>query len=156
MLCKIQQFNQHSNFGIQAADPTATPFALLVTTNTGSITLYIPRTYTGALTMRQGFGFAKLSPALESRVHTFSDIEGNCVCFVGDFRQAGFGQGGGAGDRRQEGAGGWRGNAIELVSVHGSIRVSYVDDETRGEGVMSVMAPTSSGTGFWSNLLTGW
>lgn len=89
-------------------------------------------------------------------MHTFPDIEGNCVCFVGDFRQAGFGQGGGAGDRRQGGAGGWRGNAIELVSVHGSICVSYVDDETRGEGVTSVLPPDNSGTGFWSNLFTGW
>lgn len=141
---------------LQAADPVATPFALLVTTDTGSITLYIPRTYTGALTIRKSYGSVKLSPALEARVQTFSDIKGKRVCFVGDFRQAGFGQGGAADKPKQEGIAEWRGNAIDVGSVHGSIRVSYVDDETRGEGVTSVLPLPGSGTGFWSKLFTGW
>lgn len=141
---------------VQAADPIATPLALLVTTDTGSITLYIPRTYTGALTIRKTYGSVKLSPALEARVQTFSDIKGKRVCFVGDFRQAGFGQGGAADKPRQDGIAGWRGNAIDVGSVHGSIRVSYVDDETRGEGVTSVLPLPGSGTGFWSKLFTGW
>jgi len=153
----VEVTNAHGSVKLQvAADPTNTPFALLVSTDTGSITLYIPRTYTGALTIRKGYGSVKLSPALESRLQTFSDIKGKRVCFVGDFRQAGFGQGGGAVEGEQEGTGGWRGNAIEVGSVHGSIRVSYVDDETRAEGVMSVLPFTSSGTGFWSKLFTGW
>lgn len=145
---------------MQAADPTTTPFALLASTTNGSITLYIPRTYTGPLTIRKGNGSVKLSPALEARVQTFSDIKGKRICFVGDFRQAGFGQSQGGTvieqEQEQDGSGEWRGNAIEVGSANGSIRVSYVDDETRAKDETSVLPFTSCGPGFWSKLLSGW
>lgn len=95
-------------------------------------------------------------------MQTFSDIKGKRVCFVGDFRQAGYGktqtQGGAAAEQEQEpdGSGEWRGNAIEVGSGNGSIRVSYVDDETRAKDETSVLPFTSSGPGFWSKLLSGW
>ncbi|EJD51047.1 hypothetical protein AURDEDRAFT_112071 [Auricularia subglabra TFB-10046 SS5] len=95
------------------------PIALKVTSaNSTNIALEIPRSFNGPLTIQSRSGNIKFSPALEPMVATFSDYAEVRKCFIGNFKELGFGQGA------------WEGSALELHSKTGKISMRFVDEPT--------------------------
>lgn len=72
--------------------PSSRPFSLAARSHNGSITLAIPRTFTGPITLitsRGGSQTSQLSPDVRARAVVFSDVDGRRACFVGDVREYG-------------------------------------------------------------------
>jgi len=119
------------------------PFVLNIIADKGDVSLEIPRSFTGPLTMefdRRGGG-ATFSSALQPRVATFYDVDELRKCFVGDFSSSGFGQGE------------WTGSSIN-IKAREKVRMRYID-----EGLSAPMsnspyeaqssASSSSSRGWW-------
>ncbi|EJD51044.1 hypothetical protein AURDEDRAFT_160188 [Auricularia subglabra TFB-10046 SS5] len=84
--------------------------------HSGQVSLEIPSTFRGPMTIHNGNGNVKFSSALDPLVATFSDVDKVRKCFIGDFKQLGFGQGA------------WEGSALEIHSLHGSVKLRFADE----------------------------
>jgi len=97
------------------------PFQLIAHSTNGNITLQLPRSFQGPITMSLGHGSVKFSKEIEKNL-TFFD-ESNCVrhYFVGNFSRW-----------VDLGGEGWTGDEAIIESKHGGVKIHYKDDVTGG------------------------
>ncbi|KAJ7048231.1 hypothetical protein C8F01DRAFT_1095482 [Mycena amicta] len=118
------------------------PLSLSLHTTDGSISLTLPRSFCGPLTVRLARGYARMrfSPAVSKATTVFSEeADGVRRCFVGDFASAesdeegkGKGTGKGTGKWKEgKGEGKWTGDEATLSSdtgTFGSVWIEYEDE----------------------------
>lgn len=66
-------------------------YDLKLSASHGSITLVVPTSFQGLLTINSAHSWVKYSDALTPRMRTFSDVKGIRKCFVGDLGDSDFG-----------------------------------------------------------------
>jgi hypothetical protein len=99
-----------------------------VRAHNGSISISIPRSFRGQLTLHTDNGCVQLSSALAPRAAALSNVDGTRTFFVGERPSGGkWHTGAGRDDEEVDEVMGW--------SKNGSVRVSY-DDEDKG-GLLS-------------------
>jgi len=98
----------------------------------GSVTISIPRSFRGQLTLHTHNGRVMLSSALASRAAMLSGINGTHTYFVGERP---------GDDKWRTGTSGEGEEVDEAVgwSKNGSIKVSYDDEDGAGAGVLSTL-----------------
>ncbi|KAJ7895467.1 hypothetical protein B0H14DRAFT_2680552 [Mycena olivaceomarginata] len=118
--------------------PFRTPIHFRAHSSNGPITLHIPRSFRGPLTIRTRNGSVRFSDALKAELTTFSEADKTRRCFVGDFADwptdtNSTGVKSDTLNSEGEEGSGWRGDEIELESSNGSIKIQY-DVEPRDAG----------------------
>ncbi|EIW77360.1 hypothetical protein CONPUDRAFT_84470 [Coniophora puteana RWD-64-598 SS2] len=93
------------------------PFHLKAHSSTGSLTINIPRSFHGFLKLKKQYSSIKLSDELAAESTALSAVDGVSMWFIGDF--ASF-------------QGEWEGDEVEADTVHGSIKLRYVDEKEVG------------------------
>jgi hypothetical protein len=123
-------FWQH--FHPSTAEPR--PFlSIEVKAHNGSVTITIPRSFRGQLTLHTDNGRVLLSPALAPRAATLSTVNGTHTYFVGERPKSGKWHTGGSEDGEEV-------DGVIGSSKHGSVKVSYGDEDAncaKGPGVFS-------------------
>ena len=100
-----------------------------VRAHNGGVSITIPRSFRGQLTLHTDNGWVQLSSALAPRAAALSTVDGTRTFFVGERP---------CGGRWHTGAG-RDGEEVDEVmgwSKNGSVKVSY-DDEDKGPGLLS-------------------
>ena len=123
----------------QTASPDLRPrLSIHLSSQNGSATLALPRTFRGTLTLASVHGSIRLSDALSSHTALLREEQGVRVVFVGERRQAG------AGDMKDET------DDAYVGTKNGAVRVSFDDEDTGGLRGESVGASIS---GAWSSFM---
>ena len=100
----------------------------------GKVTLGIPKSYRGRLSVKTSNGWVNFSTALAPHVTTFSDVHGLRNCFVGDFTDFG--------EIPSDpmyimhlpisllfiGNGDWQGSSIYIQTRNGRVKLCYEDE----------------------------
>ncbi|KZW01635.1 hypothetical protein EXIGLDRAFT_717217 [Exidia glandulosa HHB12029] len=109
----------HNSLRLSLHSAGSRPFSLVVS-QFGTVTLELPRSFSGPLTLhtRNGVGRVQFSQAFESMLTEFSDCDDMRKCFVGDFRESGFGRGGAE----------WEGSTVEVRALEGKVYIRFVDE----------------------------
>ncbi|KAJ7770014.1 hypothetical protein B0H16DRAFT_1517057 [Mycena metata] len=102
---------------------TRPPVKLCAKSSNGTVTIHLPRTFCGPVTLRTNNGAVRFSDAVAAELTTFSEAQRTRRCFVGDFSGSGW-----TGE-----AAGWRGDEVEVETSNGGIRLQYVDGAHGGE-----------------------
>jgi hypothetical protein len=108
-------------------------FSIEVRAHNGSVTITIPRSFRGQLTLHTDNGRVHLSPALAPRAATLSTVNGTHTYFVGERPSNGKWHTGGSEDGEEV-------DGLIGSSKNGSLKVSYDDEDvngTKGPGVFS-------------------
>jgi len=114
---------------------TEQPYILCCSSKYGVVNVWLPSTFVGPATITTIYGKVTLSPAVEERCTTFSEINNVRTCFIGDYSAAGF-----------RSLNEWKGSILQLSTSHSKIKLSFVDE---------VAPPTPAGSGFsWSKLFS--
>ncbi|KAJ7101378.1 hypothetical protein B0H15DRAFT_763582, partial [Mycena belliarum] len=100
---------------IHTGDPARAPIRTSVHSSNGSITLHLPRTFRGPVTVRARNGSVKFSGTLQTQVTTFGEGAQTRRCFVGAFADWAEGEA-------------WAGDEVSIESGNGSVKLQY-DDE---------------------------
>jgi len=108
------------------------PFSLKISAHNGGITVALPKSFTGPLTMETRNGWVNISASLSPHVTTFSDIKSTRKCFIGDFVSSNYGQGE------------WEGSSLDIECHNGKVKLCHVDEKDEAERV--------GGSGFWGKL----
>ncbi|KAJ7624308.1 hypothetical protein DFH06DRAFT_1230147 [Mycena polygramma] len=121
----VKSSNGSITVKLHAAPTPRPPVHLKASSSNGTITLHLPHSFRGPLTLRTRNGSIRFSGTLATNTTTFSEAGGVRRCFVGEFADWA---------ERPEG---WAGDEVNLESSNGSVRVQY-DVETSssagGEG----------------------
>ncbi|KAJ7048232.1 hypothetical protein C8F01DRAFT_1380633 [Mycena amicta] len=95
------------------------PLNLSLHTDEGSVSLTLPRTFCGPLTIRLGYGRMHLSPALSAATTIFNESsKGVSRSFVGDFAESGW----------ADAPGEWTGDEAQVGSDYGNVRIEFEDE----------------------------
>jgi len=111
------------------------PFNLEVMSYNGAITVYLPRSFQGPMTITSRNGSVNISSSLSDHATTFSEVNSTRRYFVGDFS--------GWSDSALER---WNGDECVIEGRNGRIKVQYLDD---------VPAPKVEGKGSFLGKLFG-
>jgi hypothetical protein len=110
------------------------PFlSIEVRAHNGSVTITIPRSFRGQLTLHTDNGRVNLSSSLAPRAATLSSHDGTHTYFVGERPSCGIWHTGGSEDGEEV-------DGVIGSSKNGSVKVSYDDEDasgTKGPGVFS-------------------
>ncbi|KAJ7131563.1 hypothetical protein C8R43DRAFT_1024708 [Mycena crocata] len=117
------------------ADHGRPPIRLNAQSSNGQVTIHVPRSFRGPLTLRTRNGTIRFSDALSADLTTFNEVSGTRRCFVGDFSDWA--------DQRDVSdvkasvdvkppLNGWLGDEISVDTSNGSIKVKY-DSESLEE-----------------------
>jgi len=100
------------------------PFHITATSKNGSVTLHLPRSFQGFLTLTTTNGTIIFSDQLAPHVTTFSHVSSTKRCFIGDLTSWL--------DRDQE----WKGDEVTASSHNGKVKLQFVDEvkATKGKG----------------------
>jgi len=101
---------------------TRSPFHLRATSRNSYVTIHLPRSFQGLLTMSSERGSFKLSDELSEHVTTFNEVNDTRRCFVGDFAASGWAE------AEAEGVEGWTGDEVFASSQYDKVTVQYVDE----------------------------
>ncbi|KAJ7181975.1 hypothetical protein C8R46DRAFT_1186849 [Mycena filopes] len=105
-----------------AASAARPPVKLRVQSSNGSVTIHVPRSFRGPVTLRTSNGSTRLSDAVAAALTTFTEAKGTRRCFIGDFS-----------DWTDMDAGsGWAGDELEVEASNGAIRLLYEDGGGKG------------------------
>ncbi|TDL24526.1 hypothetical protein BD410DRAFT_766998 [Rickenella mellea] len=110
-------------------------FQLMITAHDGRVTLALPRSFVGPLTVTTRDGKLLFEGSMANNVVTFSEVKHTHKCFVGDARAACFGQGD------------WTGSIVEVDCHDGSVTVYYVDE------IDEIQEKKKNTRGFWERFL---
>ncbi|KAJ7624839.1 hypothetical protein FB45DRAFT_924331 [Roridomyces roridus] len=91
------------------------PFTIRAESSNGSITLHLPLSFRGPLTIHTQYGSVRLASSLDAATTTFSEVDGTRRYFVGDFSDY---------EGEEEGAL-WFGDEAHLETTYGSVKVQY-------------------------------
>ncbi|KAJ7245648.1 hypothetical protein B0H12DRAFT_1073422 [Mycena haematopus] len=79
----------------------------------GSVTLHVPRSFCGPVTISTRYGSIRFSDSLLADLTTFNEANKTRRCFIGDY------------SNWAEQSDGWIGDEIELETTYGSIKLQY-------------------------------
>ncbi|KAJ6517465.1 hypothetical protein C8R47DRAFT_1087337 [Mycena vitilis] len=124
------------------APPTPRPpLHLTGTSSNGTLTLHLPHSFRGPLTLRTRNGSVRIGGALAGATSTVSEAGGVRRCFVGEFADWA---------ERPEG---WTGDEVSLESANGSIRVQYDVEAASSSGGLDGGGGKGKGKGLFGRLL---
>ncbi|KAJ7078144.1 hypothetical protein B0H15DRAFT_933823 [Mycena belliarum] len=118
---------------IHAPDPARAPIRTSVQSSKGLITLHLPRTFRGPVTVCARNGSVKFSGALQTQVTTFAEGAKTRRCFIGVFADWAEGEA-------------WAGDEVSIESEKGSVKLQY-DDEPDGAKKGSFLGRIFGGIG---------
>ncbi|KAJ7036703.1 hypothetical protein C8F04DRAFT_463730 [Mycena alexandri] len=103
---------------------TRPPVKVCAKSSNGTVTIHLPRSFRGPVTLRTNNGTARFSDAVAADLITFTEANRTRRSFIGDFADWT--------DQPAE----WVGDEVEVETSNGNIRLQYVDggDETNGGG----------------------
>lgn len=104
---------------VRIINPTAQKIDLVCQTSTGTVTVYLPRSFTGPLTLKSDLGTRSFSNAIENNTTIFSTRSGVTHGFIGDYERSGYGQDDGKG---------WKGDQLFVQSSLGTVTLYYIDE----------------------------
>ncbi|KAJ6575973.1 hypothetical protein DFH09DRAFT_1150137 [Mycena vulgaris] len=104
---------------IHAASSARTPFHLIAQSSNGDVTLYLPQSFRGPLTLRTRNGSIRISNALAATTTMFGEADHTRRCFVGDFS-----------DWTEDIT--WAGDEVHVESANGNVKLQY-NAEAPGE-----------------------
>jgi hypothetical protein len=115
------------------------PFHLTISSRDGAVTLYLPRSFRGLLTITRRDGSVRVSESLAQQVTMLSDANHTRRCFVGDFSVWPQSE---AEDGQK-----WHGDEVVVNVRDGRFKVQYENEEKKkNEGGFG---------GFFSRILKG-
>lgn len=91
------------------------PFRLTAYSFCGTITIFIPRSFQGLVTMQSSLGTCDLSPEVAATATSINEEGGKKVCFIGNLPQSGW-----LDSLRK-----WQGDELILTAKIGSVFVAY-------------------------------
>ncbi|KAG1871468.1 hypothetical protein F4604DRAFT_814524 [Suillus subluteus] len=94
----------------------AAPFLLTISANNGSVTVYLPRSFSGFLLLTTSHGSVFLSDTLSQNCTHLSQVDLTRRYFVGDLSTV---------DDSD-----WTGDELRVEAKHGNIRIKYVEEHT--------------------------
>jgi hypothetical protein len=107
---------------LQHADAARPPISLKVTDANGPITLHLPRSFRGPITILTRNGSVRFSKPLSAQLTQLGEAQNTRRCFAGDFPVAGdFPDG-------EEAA--WAGDELDVEASNGDVKLLY-DDERK-------------------------
>jgi len=113
------------------------PYLLCCSSQHGTVNVSLPSTFVGPATITTTHGKVILSPAVQARCTTFSEMNNVRTCFIGDYGAAGF-----------RSLNEWKGSMLQLSTYTSKIKVGFND-----EVVSPSQTPAEGGGGFsWSNM----
>ncbi|KII84592.1 hypothetical protein PLICRDRAFT_167568 [Plicaturopsis crispa FD-325 SS-3] len=116
----LKSYNGPVNVKTHVGEPEAPiPFLLTVTSYNGAVQLYLPRSFTGPLTITSNNGSVTYSDQVKEHLTTFSEVNRRHLSFVGDSSE-------------WTGQVDWAGDAATVESKNGKVQVRFVD-EARAE-----------------------
>ncbi|EJD41997.1 hypothetical protein AURDEDRAFT_168994 [Auricularia subglabra TFB-10046 SS5] len=111
----VEVVGRHVHLRVHETGPS--PLSLtLKAANSGNISLALPRSFRGPITIHSQQARIVFSPAMGALAATFSDYGELRKCFVGDFRALGFGEGA------------WEGPAVEIHAPEGRVKLRFADE----------------------------
>ncbi|KAH8115110.1 hypothetical protein DFH11DRAFT_146740 [Phellopilus nigrolimitatus] len=125
--------SQSGSISVKMNAITPRQYALSAYSRSGSVSVALPSSFVGPVTMFTVHGSVSLSNSVTSRLITFSEIDGKGSCFIGDIKAANY-----------TGIEGWTGSTLDIGSQSGRLKLSFVDEEQSTEG-----------SGFFSRLFRG-
>jgi hypothetical protein len=99
-----------------ASDDRRRPLRITAYSRNGNVTLYLPRSFRGFLTLTSQNGSVVFSERVSPCVTTFSDVSGTQRCFVGDLSTWV--------DRDEV----WEGDELVASSHNGNVRLLFLDE----------------------------
>ncbi|KAJ6571394.1 hypothetical protein B0H19DRAFT_988003 [Mycena capillaripes] len=105
---------------LHASHTARPPVNLKAQSSNGAITLHIPRSFRGPLTICSRNGSIRFSDALSADLTTFNEVNRTRRCFVGDFSDWA--------DQPE----GWMGDEVNVESLNGSVKIHYDAETSRG------------------------
>ncbi|KAJ7751539.1 hypothetical protein DFH07DRAFT_922056 [Mycena maculata] len=121
---RVEMLLKSSNAGITAklhAPGSRPSIRLTAHSYYGHITLAIPRSFRGPVTVTTRFGSLKFAGDLAGAVTTLGEADGTHRCFVGEL-----------GDDWADAADGWAGDEIRVEATHRGVRLLYDTDAGAG------------------------
>jgi hypothetical protein len=104
----------------QRAGGNRIPFQLNATTTSGAVVVYIPRSFTGYISLSTELGFTTLSEGLISSATTLAKVDSTSRYFIGSSLPDG--------DHDPEK---WAGDLITIVSESGDIKLAHADERPK-------------------------
>jgi len=104
------------------------PFHLKAHTDNGSVTVYLPRDFTGPIEHLTKNGSTVFSPEIRPFLTTFSSTKGEGRSFIGDWQ--GSLLGGEEGSSSFISTSDWPGDHLVISSINGSLHIQYIDEDT--------------------------
>ncbi|KLO09839.1 hypothetical protein SCHPADRAFT_999978 [Schizopora paradoxa] len=109
--------SSHSSVNTKLHCDTEQPYILCCSSKYGSVSVWIPSTFIGPATFTTTYGKVVLSPGVQERCTTFSEINNVRTCFIGDYGAAGF-----------RNLNEWKGSILQISTSHSKISVNFVDE----------------------------
>ncbi|KAG8776976.1 hypothetical protein FRC12_000597 [Ceratobasidium sp. 428] len=123
--------------------PTGQPIRIHATSHNGSVTVKIPTTYVGAVTLAMTHGSIKISEGIKTKSTIFSSTATSTRLFVGDWSAANFGTTPDTSAFGSHAVAGpstastpprdpfatWTGPLVHLGTTNGSVHISFVDED---------------------------
>ncbi|KAJ6483432.1 hypothetical protein C8R45DRAFT_1001308 [Mycena sanguinolenta] len=114
---------------VHASSTHRPPIHMKVHSSYGSVTLHVPRSFRGPVTIHTGHGSVRVSDALSADFTTFNEAKQTRRCFIGDYADW------------ADQPGEWIGDEIEVESLNGSIKLQYDVElpsaSTKGKGLLA-------------------
>jgi len=104
---------------IKISNPTGQKFDLRCQTSTGTIDIYLPRSFRGPVTLKSDLGSRCLSPGVEKNFAAFSKKTGSTEGFIGNYDGSGYGEDGTD----------WKGDRLYAQTSIGTIDIYYEDEK---------------------------
>ncbi|KIJ23211.1 hypothetical protein M422DRAFT_276259 [Sphaerobolus stellatus SS14] len=131
----LQAESRNNSVTLVIHDAQQNRFRLRAASTNGSITLRIPQTYIGSISIKMKNGSLKFDSELQTKLHTFSVVGEESRFFFGDYISAGY-----------ENDETWLMDHIR-VEANGSVNIAFIEVEDGGKG------KEASEKGFFSRLL---
>jgi len=128
--------SSHMSINTKLYCDTEQPYILCASSKHGYVNVWLPSSFVGPATITAPDGDVVLSPAIQERCTSFSEINNVRTFFIGNYGASGF-----------RSLNEWKGSILKLSTYNGKIRVSFVDE---------VEPPRAEGSGFsWSKMFSG-
>ncbi|KAF7343858.1 hypothetical protein MSAN_01967100 [Mycena sanguinolenta] len=98
---------------VHASAAPRPPMHIKARSSNGSVTLHIPRSFRGPVTIRTSNGSVRFSDSISTHLTTFSEVKKTRRCFIGDYTDWT--------DQPE----GWIGDELDLETSNGTVKLQY-------------------------------
>ncbi|KAF8510101.1 hypothetical protein JB92DRAFT_3144481 [Gautieria morchelliformis] len=114
---RLQADSRNGSVAVTVHDKGLNRFRLKASSRNGSVSVRIPPTYFGTVSTGLKNGQLAFSPAVQARLTTFSERDGDGNYFIGDYASSGY-----QGDTT------WLGDHLRVESENGRVSVDFVNE----------------------------